>query len=163
MISVLSSVAKIERENIRVQTMEDHIQKAKEGKWNGGFAPYRYKLENGNLIINEEEAEAIRIIFDRYVNTTMGTNGVSKYLERQGIKKIARHNGKNPYFDPSYIRRIITNPVYNGKIVYGRRRTEKVHGTRNDYHLVNQDEYILVDGKQEATITDSLWKLLKAN
>ena len=86
----------------------------------------------------------------------MGANGVSKYLERQGIKKIARHNGKNPYFDPSYIRRIIANPVYNGKIAYGRRRTEKVHGTRNDYHLVNQDEYILVDGKQEAIITDSL-------
>lgn len=158
MISVLSAVAEIERENIRVQTMEGRIQKAKEGKWNGGFAPYGYKLENGNLVINEEESEAVRIIFDRYVNTTMGANGISKYLERQGIKKIARHNGKNPYFDPSYIRRIIANPVYNGKIAYGRRRTEKVHSTRNDYHLVNQDEYILVDGKQDAIITDSLWE-----
>ena len=39
MISVLSAVAEIERENIRVQTMEGRIQKAKEGKWNGGFAP----------------------------------------------------------------------------------------------------------------------------
>ena len=160
MISVFSAVAEIERENIRVQTMEGRIQKAKEGKWNGGFAPYGYKLENGNLIINEG-AEAIRIIFDRYVNTTMGANGVSKYLERQGIKKIARHNGKNPYFDPSYIRRIIANPVYNGKIAYGRRRTEKVHGTRNDYHLVNQDEYILVDRKQEV-ISTNLYDFLSA-
>lgn len=133
MISVLSAVAEIERENIRVQTMEGRIQKAKEGKWNGGFAPNGYKPENGNLIINDEEAEAVRIIFDRHVNTTMGANGISKYLERQGIKKIARHNGKNPYFDPSYIRRITANPVYNGKIAYGRRRTEKVYGTRNDY------------------------------
>lgn len=39
MISVLSAVAEIERENIRVQTMEGRIQKAREGKWNGGFAP----------------------------------------------------------------------------------------------------------------------------
>ena len=45
MISVLSAVAEIERENIRVQTMEGRIQKAREGKWNGGFAPYGYKLE----------------------------------------------------------------------------------------------------------------------
>ena len=44
MISVLSAVAEIERENIRVQTMEGRIQKAREGKWNGGFAPYGYKL-----------------------------------------------------------------------------------------------------------------------
>lgn len=39
MISVLSAVAEIERENIRVQTMEGRIQKAREGRWNGGFAP----------------------------------------------------------------------------------------------------------------------------
>lgn len=39
MISVLSAVAEIERENIRVQTMEGRMQKAREGKWNGGFAP----------------------------------------------------------------------------------------------------------------------------
>ena len=39
MISVLSAVAEIERENIRVQTMEGRTQKAREGKWNGGFAP----------------------------------------------------------------------------------------------------------------------------
>ena len=35
MISVLSAVAEIERENIRVQTMEGRMQKAREGKWNG--------------------------------------------------------------------------------------------------------------------------------
>lgn len=40
MISVLSAVAEIERENILVQTMEGRRQKAREGKWNGGFAPY---------------------------------------------------------------------------------------------------------------------------
>ena len=44
MISVLSAVAEIERENIRVQTMEGRIQKARAGKWNGGFAPYGYSL-----------------------------------------------------------------------------------------------------------------------
>ena len=45
MISVLSAVAEIERENILVQTMEGRKQKAREGKWNGGFAPYGYFLE----------------------------------------------------------------------------------------------------------------------
>ena len=43
MISVLSAVAEIERENILVQTMEGRKQKAREGKWNGGFAPYGYE------------------------------------------------------------------------------------------------------------------------
>lgn len=157
MISVLSAVAEIERENIRVQTMEGRIQKAREGKWNGGFAPYGYSLEKGQLLINEEEAKAIRVIFDQYVHTDMGANGLAKYLENHGIHKIQRQNGKNPLFDASLIRRILKNPVYCGKIAYGRRRTEKVHGTRNDYKLVEQDDYLLVDGLHEGIVTEGLW------
>lgn len=68
MISVLSAVAEIERENIRTQTMAGREQKAREGKWNGGFAPYGYKLVDGKLKIAEDEAEVIRIIYDRYIH-----------------------------------------------------------------------------------------------
>ena len=68
MISVLSAVAEIERENILVQTMEGRRQKAREGKWNGGFAPYGYQLINGELQIAEDEAEIIRIIYDKFAN-----------------------------------------------------------------------------------------------
>ena len=158
MISVLSAVAEIERENIRVQMMEGRIQKAREGKWNGGFAPYGYQLIDGKLQINEEEAEAIRVIFDQYVHTDIGANGVAKYLENHGIHKIQRQNGKNPLFDAHLVRLILKNPVYCGKSAYGRRRTEKVHGTRNEYHLVEQDNYILVDGLHEAIIAEDVWQ-----
>ena len=115
----------IERENIRMQTMEGRIQKAREGKWNGGFAPYGYKLEKGQLFINEEEAAAIRVIFDQYVHTDTGANGLAKYLATHGIHKIQRQSGKNHLFDAALIRRILKNPVYCGKIAYGRRRTER--------------------------------------
>ena len=157
MISVLSAVAEIERENIRVQTMEGRIQKAREGKWNGGFAPYGYQLVNGKLEINEEEAAAVRTIYDQYVNTDIGSNGISKYLENHGIRKIQRQNGKNPLFDAHLVRLILKNPVYCGKIAYGRRKTEKVHGTRNEYHLVEQDNFLLVDGLHEAIIPEDVW------
>ena len=63
MISVLSAVAEIERDNILVQTMEGRKQKTREGKWNGGFAPYGYKLVDGSLFIAEDEVEVIKIIF----------------------------------------------------------------------------------------------------
>ncbi|MDL2276350.1 recombinase family protein [Breznakia sp. OttesenSCG-928-G09] len=157
MISVLSAVAEIERENIRIQTMEGRIQKAREGKWNGGFAPYGYQLVNGVLEINEEEAVAIRTIYDQYVNTDIGSNGISKYLENHGIRKIQRQNGKNPLFDAHLVRLILKNPVYCGKIAYGRRKTEKVHGTRNEYRLVEQDNFLLVDGLHQAIISEEIW------
>ncbi|MGO5050989.1 recombinase family protein [Lachnospiraceae bacterium LCP25S3_G4] len=162
MISVLSAVAEIERENIRVQTMEGRIQKAREGKWNGGFAPYGYQLVNGVLEINEEEAVAIRTIYDQYVNTDIGSNGISKYLENHGIRKIQRQNGKNPLFDAHLVRLILKNPVYCGKIAYGRRKTEKVHGTRNEYRLVEQDKFLLVDGLHKAIVSEEIWNAAQA-
>ena len=83
---------------------------------------------------------------------------MAKYLENHGIHKIARQNGKNPLFDAALIRRIIQNPVYSGKISYGRRRTEKIHGTRNEYRQVKKDDYLLVDGLHEALVSEEVWE-----
>ena len=109
MISVLSAVAEIERENILVQTMEGRRQKAREGKWNGGFVPYGYKLVDGELQIAEDEAEAIRIIFDKFTHTNMGYTGVVKYLAQQGISKKARQNGHLTRFSVSTVKAILDN------------------------------------------------------
>ena len=157
MISVLSAVAEIERENIRVQTMEGRIQKAREGRWNGGFAPYGYRLVDGVLQINEDESPAIRTIFEQYVNTDTGANGLSKYLETHGFQKLARQNGTSPLFSATLIRAILKNPVYCGKIAFGRRKLEKIHGTRNEYHQVPQENYLLVDGLHKGIVSEELW------
>lgn len=158
MISILSAVAEIERENIRIQTMEGRLQKAREGRWIGGFAPYGYKLVNGSLEICEEEAEAIRIIYDKYVNTQTGATGLSKYLENHGIKKVQRNTGTAPLFSAKLIQDILKNPVYCGKIAYGRRKTEKVHGTRNEYRIRWSDDYLLADGLHQAIVSEELWQ-----
>ena len=52
----------MERENIIAQSLLGREEKAKSGGWNGGFAPYGYKLENGQLIVQEDEAVVIREI-----------------------------------------------------------------------------------------------------
>ena len=78
LISVLSAVAEIERENILEQTMNGRREKARQGKWNGGPAPYGYILKDDTLLIDEQEAEIVRTIFDKFVNTNMGYTGIAK-------------------------------------------------------------------------------------
>lgn len=156
-ISVLSAVAEIEKENIRIQTMEGRMQKAREGKWNGGFAPYGYKIVDDKLEINEQEAEAIRIIFEQYINSDIGANGIGRYLENHGIHKLPRPNNKNPLFSATLIRSILKNPVYCGKIAYGRRRIEKIKGTRNDYHQVPQENYLLIPDAHQPIVSEDIW------
>ena len=159
MISVLSAVAEIERENIRTQTMAGREQKAREGKWNGGFAPYGYKLENGNLVIAEDEVEVIRIIYDRYIHTNEGVAGVAKYLNRNGFVKKLRQNNTIPGFSRNFVQDVLDNPIYMGKIAYGRRRAEKKQGTRNEMHVVEQSEFPVYDGQHEAIISEEDWYL----
>ena len=159
MISVLSAVAEIERENIRTQTMAGREQKAREGKWNGGFAPYGYKLENGELVIAEDEVEVIRVIYDRYIHTTEGAAGVAKYLNRNGYGKKLRQNNTIPGFSRDFVKNVLDNPVYMGKFAYGRRRTEKKPGTRNEMHIVEQSEFPVYEDQHEAIISEEDWYL----
>lgn len=162
MISVLSAVAEIERENINVQTMAGRLQKAKEGKWNGGPAPYGYKLVNGKLVINEEEAYAIRTIFEQYAKQHNYSWSLANYLEMHNIKKIPRSTLSSSQFSSSSILRIIKNPVYCGKIAYGRSKTVKVLGTRNEYKRRKNEDYLLVQGEHQAIISEELWLAAQA-
>ena len=162
LISVLSAVAEIERENIIEQTMNGRREKARQGGWNGGFAPYGYYLKDNQLLIEETEAEAIRIIFDKFGNSDIGLGGVAKYLNLQGIKKIPRQNGKLETWSSHLIRQILDNPVYCGKIAYGRRTREKVKGIKNEYKQVHTDDYILEDGQHEGIVSEELWQKVHA-
>ena len=158
-ISVLSAVAEIERENILVQTMEGRRQKAREGKWNGGFAPYGYRLEDGKLMIAEDEAEVIRVIYDKFIHTGMGMNKIAAWLNQQGYEKKKRQNNTLDAFSASFVKGVLDNPIYCGKLAYGRRKSEKISGKRNEYHVVRQADYMLYDGIHEAIVPEADWKL----
>ena len=157
LISVLSAVAEIERENIIEQTMNGRKEKARQGGWNGGFAPYGYYLKDKQLFIQEDEAEAVRIIFDKYLKENMGFHKIANYLNLQGIQKIKRNNGTLSGWGTHFVRMIIDNPVYCGKISYGRRVREKVKGSKNEYKQIPQENYIIAEGQHEAIISEELW------
>lgn len=162
----MSAVAEIERENIIEQTMNGRREKARQGGWNGGFAPYGYYLKDNQLLIEETEAEAIRIIFDKFANSDIGLGGVAKYLNLQGIKKIPRQNGTLETWSSHFIRLILDNPVYCGKIAYGRRTREKVKGTKmNISRFMQRITFWKMDNMKELSarncgkrFTQSVWQ-----
>ena len=149
MVTVMSAVAEMELDNIHTQTMAGRKQKAKEGKWNGGFAPYGYVIDKDTLKIVEEEAKTVRYIYDLFVNENLGAMGVAKRLNAEGIKKVVRQNGKYDTFTVDFVKDILDNPVYMGKIAYGRRKTVKVSGEHGKTKVVKEKDesnIILVDG-----------------
>lgn len=162
MIAFMSAFAEMERENILVQTMAGREQKAREGKWNGGQAPFGYRLVKdekgkGHLEIDEDEAEIVRIIFREYTKNGKGVHAIASWLNTQGYRKKIRGNSKYEHFAPGTVKNIIRNPVYAGKIAFGRRRTTPVKGERNVYHMVKQDNFDIYEGEHDAIIDEATW------
>ena len=67
--------------------MNGRREKARQGGWNGGFAPYGYALVDNKLIIEETEAVAIRKIFELYTSSEIGLGGIANQLNLEGIEK----------------------------------------------------------------------------
>ncbi len=162
MISVLSAVAEIERENILVQTMAGRKEKARGGEWNGGFAPYGYDLKDGKLVIAKEESKVIKAIYNQFATTNKGINAIAAYLnDSNEYQKKKRQNGTLDAFSASFVKGVLDNPVYMGKIAFGRRKTEKIQGERNQSHIVKQKEFPVYNGIHEAIVSEELWQAVQ--
>lgn len=162
MITILGAVAEMERENILAQTMLGREEKAKQGGWNGGFAPYGYELADGRLHVKEEEAGIVRQVFEMFVNQGIGYSTIAGKLNRQGIPKLPSKNSHGRTFTDwtaDHVKRMLDNPLYTGRIAFGRTRLEKVDGTENDYRRVKSKDFIMsAEISHEPIVSDELFE-----
>ncbi|HVN58958.1 MAG TPA: recombinase family protein [Bacteroidales bacterium] len=87
MISLLSIFSEFERESI-VQRSRRGLEYSSEvlGRWTGGnLLPYGYKRENKVLVVDPDEAEIIKLIFNLYLEGK-GTQKIAHLLNEKGIK-----------------------------------------------------------------------------
>jgi DNA invertase Pin-like site-specific DNA recombinase len=83
-----------------------------EGYYTGSVLPYGFNKERRNkgfvLIPNKEEAEIVRLIFDKFIGGT-GLTDIARYLNDQGIKPRSAKQ-----FEQVRIREILKNKTYIG-------------------------------------------------
>ncbi|WP_353283963.1 recombinase family protein [Wolbachia endosymbiont (group A) of Lypha dubia] len=120
--TVLSGAAQLEREMI-VERVKNKIATSKEqGLWMGGTLPLGYDVKDKELIINEKEAKTVKHIFARYVELKSMAE-LARELNREGYRTKAKSN----IFKKATVRRIITNPIYMGKIRHYDKQYEGKH------------------------------------
>ena len=98
-------------------------------------------------------------LYDKFIHTGMGMNKIAAWLNQQGYEKKKRQNNTLDAFSASFVKGVLDNPVYCGKLAYGRRKSEKVSGRRNEYHVVRQTDFMLYNGIHEAIISEADWEL----
>ena len=122
-LNMLLSFAQFERE-VSAERVRDKIAASKaKGLWMGGTVPLGYDIEDRHLVINEKEAEIVQKIFQKYLEI-QNMQDVALWLNGQGFytkKWISKHSKREhggESFQKSSIQRILTNPVYIGKITH---------------------------------------------
>lgn len=93
------------------------------------------------------------------MHTSDRISTIAEYLNRNGYTKKLRQNNMLPTFSADFVKAVLDNPIYCGKIAYGRRKTVKRVGTRNETHIVWADDYPIHDGLHEAIVSEEVWQL----
>lgn len=120
--------------SMRVKTRLGQL--TEEGLYTGGSIPFGYRLEKRgrinkrnrevfDLVVDEEEAEIIRLIFHKYVDEGYGAQRLCRYLHDNGIKS---RDGKG--FPNTSLNRIIKNVMYTGIIKNGESQSHYIDELR---------------------------------
>lgn len=142
MESVLEGMAEYYSRNLSREVMKGMRENALKCVHTGGKPPLGYNIDpvTRKLVINEQEAETVRIIFSLY-GDGYGYSYILDVLNKEG-----RLTKNGTEFRKTSLYSILTNPKYKGLFVYNRSSSKSVTGTRNTHLLKDDDEIISIDG-----------------
>ena len=132
----------------------------------GNKTPYGYnkiwvldgKRERPTLEINEQEAEAVRLIFDLYVNQGMGAQNIAHHLNKLGYK-----TKTGCLWSQATIKPMLKNEHYIGKVFWNKRKeTTIVENGEIKKTRPRAKDYAIFDGKHPAIVDLELFEKAQA-
>ena len=147
-LNVLLSFAQFERE-VTGERIRDKIAASKQkGLWMGGAVPLGYRVEDRSLVVVEEEAEIVRLIFDLYaahgsvrcVQTALRERNIKT---RERVLATGRKIG-GIYFTNGPIAHILHNRIYIGEIRHKGKSWPGEHAPIVDPEVFNSVQKLLM-------------------
>lgn len=97
---------------------EGITEAVREGKWHGGPVPFGYVYDKGKgvLVPDPKKAPIVKEIFRRYLMGE-GTRSIAAWLNDLGLR-----TRKGAYWAGPSVAYILRNPIYTGRIAYGKKK-----------------------------------------
>jgi len=130
--NIMLDFAQFEREMTVERTKDKMYQRAKKGLWNGGTAPYGYVRRDKRLVIDKKEAECIKDVYDVFLQT-QSLAETRRYINSRYKTRAGREFSKSTIFG------ILRNPVYMGKVRYGKKVYNGEHKA-----IIPEEKYLKV-------------------
>jgi hypothetical protein len=121
-LNVLLSFAQFEREVTGERIRDKIAASKKKGMWMGGVVPLGYRVEDRALHIVEDHAAIVRSLFDRYLEAGSVVR-LKQQLDAEGVRLPVRIDGGGRstgggLFSRGHIYKILSNPIYVGRIAH---------------------------------------------
>jgi site-specific DNA recombinase len=168
-LNILLSFAQFEREIIAERTRDKMSAARRKGKWIGGRPMLGYDIDtrSSRLIVNGDEAIQVRTIFRLYFDYN-ALLPVVREIDRRGwrtkqwvTREGATHGGKR--FTKGRLFRLLTNPIYIGKINFEKQIYEGEHEAIVEAEIWERVQQILRRNGRNggAEVRDSYGNFLK--
>lgn len=149
--------------------------KRERGEFTGNYAPFGYQkdpADHHKLVVDEEQAEIVRKIFDWYEGG-MSANSIAKRLNamqvmtpgdfkiRDGCKSFITHDQKSSKIRTwavNTVATILKNEVYIGNMVQGKHKSASYRSKK--MVLTDESEWTVVEGTHEPIISDEQFAIV---
>lgn len=156
MLQMLASVSEFERNEIAENVRLGMRKRARDGLFNGnrvlGYDNVVADDGTKTLAINQNEALIVRFIFDSY-HQGHGFRWIANELNHRGDK-----TKRGNTFSTIAVKDILKNPLYVGKIQYGKYENWETKRRRG-----RSQDPILVEGQQSAIIDKAIWSDIQSS
>ena len=142
-LAILSSMAEGESVSISENSKWSIQKRFKNGTFKISYPPYGYDWDGEQMVVNPEQAENVRWIFDQ-VLAGRGTQDIAKDLNAKGIC-----TKKGNRWTAHTVRTLIVNEKYTGDVIFQKTYTDSQfnrhvnYGERDQYALTDHHEAIV--------------------
>ena len=152
-LTIMSSIAQEEVRKLSERVKFGFKRSIENGRVLGNAYIWGYRKEDGKLIVDEKEAEIIRLIFSLYTGGQLGLRTISKELAERGF---FNKNG-NP-FSFSTLKNIISNPKYKG--YYCGNKTRIVDYRLKEKVALDEEQWVMYKDEVNvpAIVNEEMWE-----
>jgi len=148
-LNVLLSFAQFEREVTGERIRDKIAASKKKGMWMGGVVPLGYRVEDRALLIVDDHAEIVRCLFRRYLEAG-SVVCLKQSLDAEGLRIPIRIDGAGRstgggLFSRGHIYKLLSNPIYVGRIAHKGQVHEGQHPPIVDQDLWDRVQQSLRD------------------
>ena len=144
-LNILLSFAQFEREVTGERIRDKIAASKKKGMWMGGKVPLGYLKEDKKLVVHNEDAQKVQMLFDKYLELK-SVPKLMHYLKENEIK-----TKTDKYFSKGQLYHLLSNRVYIGKITHKDKVYDGEHEAIISEEIFEEVQKLLYENKVDKT------------